>query len=90
MTPTTLEPTTSRYALVSNDAPPVLDDNSVLTEPETRKRVRLSKATLIRMRQSPDLGGLPFVRLSPGRIGYLWRDVKAYIEARRITVAEAA
>jgi hypothetical protein len=61
-----------------------LDDDAVLTEPETRKRVRLSKATLIRMRQRPDCGGLPFVQLSPGRIGYLWRDVKAYILARRV------
>jgi hypothetical protein len=87
MTPTTPEPTTSRCALESNNAPPALDDNTVLTEPETRKRVRLSKATLIRVRQSPDLGGLPFIQLSPGRIGYLWGDVKAYILARRVTVA---
>jgi hypothetical protein len=93
MTPTTLtmpSPATSRFALMSNDAVPVLDDDTVLTEPEARKRLRLSKATMIRMRQSPDLGGLPFVRLSPKRIGYLWGDLKTYLEARRVTVGERA
>jgi hypothetical protein len=83
--PTMPSPATSRFALMSNDPLPALDDDTVLTEPETRKRVRLSKATLIRMRQSPDLGGLPFIQLSPGRIGYLWGDVKTYILARRVT-----
>jgi hypothetical protein len=39
------------------------------------------------MRQQPDCGGLPFVRLSEKRIGYLRRDVGAFLLARRVTVA---
>jgi hypothetical protein len=59
-------------------------DNSVLTEPEARHLLRLSKITLIRMRKLANQGGLPFVQLSPGRIGYFRRDVIAYLAARRV------
>lgn len=58
--------------------------DAVLTEPEARQLLRLSKITMLRMRQLPDQGGLPFVRLSPGRIGYFQRDVHAYLATRRV------
>ena len=59
------------------------EDEFVLTVPEVRQLLRLSKITLLRMRQRDDRGGLPFVQLSPGRIGYL-HDVRAYLAARRV------
>jgi hypothetical protein len=61
-----------------------IQDDAVLTEPEARQLLRLSKITLLRMRQLDDRGGLPFVQLSPGRIGYFRRDVLAYLAARRV------
>lgn len=70
----------------SIDNPP--QNNVVLTEPEVRRSLRLSKATLIRMRQRPDRGGLPFVQLSAGRIGYLDSDVRAFLAARRVGATE--
>jgi hypothetical protein len=60
------------------------DDEVVLTEPEVRQLLRLSKITLLRMRQREDRGGLPFVQLSPGRIGYLRGDLRAFLAARRV------
>jgi hypothetical protein len=65
----------------------VLDDHkqfSVLTEQEARALLRLSKITLLRMRQLPDAGGLPFVQLSQSRIGYRLSDIDAYLAARRV------
>jgi hypothetical protein len=56
----------------------------VLTEREARTLLRLSRVTLLRMRQLPDKGGLPFVQLSSGRIGYLRSDVRSYLAARRV------
>lgn len=63
---------------------PALVDDLVLTEPEARQLLRVSKITLIRMRKLADKGGLPFVKLSPGRIGYLRRDIIDYLAARRV------
>ena len=60
------------------------EDYTVLTEAEVRQQLRLSKITLLRMRQRDDRGGLPFVQLSPGRIGYLRADVTAFLAARRV------
>jgi hypothetical protein len=36
------------------------------------------------MRQQPDAGGLPFIQLSQGRIGYRLSDIEAYLTARRV------
>src|SRR3954468_13993193 len=55
---------------------------AVLTVADTARLLGVSKFTLLRMRKRKD--GLPFVRLSPGRIGYLRSDVHAYIAARRV------
>jgi len=63
---------------------PALTDDLILTEPEARHLLRLSKLTLIRMRMRADKGGLPFVRLSAGRIGYLRRDLVSYLAAQRV------
>lgn len=66
-------------------APTVSVGNAaVLTEREVRQLLRLRKITLLRVRQRDDRGGLPFVQLSPGRIGYLRRDIDAYLAACRI------
>jgi hypothetical protein len=61
-----------------------LDDYAVLTEPEVRRLTGLSKITLLRMRKRDDCGGLPYIQLSPGRIGYMRRDTCAYLIARRV------
>ena len=63
---------------------PASVDDMVLTEPEARQLLRVSKITLIRMRKLADKGGLPFVKLSPGRIGYLRRDIITYLATRRV------
>jgi hypothetical protein len=63
---------------------PVSADDLVLTELEARQLLRVSKITLIRMRKLADKGGLPFVKLSPGRIGYLRRDIISYLATRRV------
>jgi len=60
--------------------------DAVLTEPEARQLLRLSKITLLRMRQLSDRGGLPFIQLSQARIGYFRRDVLAYLSRRRVGV----
>jgi len=59
-------------------------DIYVLTAEHTAQKLGLSKITLIRMRQRADCGGLPFVRLSQHRIGYLSSDVDAFLAARRV------
>ncbi len=60
------------------------EDDLVLTAAETAQLLSVSTFTLLRMRQRDDTGGLPFVQLSPGRIGYSRRDVRAYVAARRV------
>ena len=60
------------------------DEDAVLTVAETARLLGVSKFTLLRMRQRESCGGLPFVQLSPGRIGYLRRDVRAYLAACRV------
>jgi hypothetical protein len=60
------------------------DDDAVSTVAYTARLLGVSEITLLRMRQREDRGGLPFVQLSPGRIGYLRRDVRAFLEARRV------
>lgn len=59
-------------------------EDRVLTAAEAAKQLGLSRFTMLRMRRSPDAGGLPFVRLSQGRIGYRGRDIEAYLFARRV------
>jgi hypothetical protein len=44
----------------------------------------VSVFTLLRMRQRPGADGLPFIQLSPKRIGYRLGDVRAYLKARRV------
>lgn len=71
VTPT--DPTTS---------PP--DDDRVLTAAETAVLLGVSEFTLLRKRQRPKADGLPFVQLSPNRIGYRLGDVRAFLLARRV------
>ena len=40
--------------------------------------------TLLRMRQRPNAGGLPFVKLSQHRVGYLRDDLLAFLAVRRV------
>ena len=60
------------------------NDDAVLTVAGTAQLLSVSKFTLLRMRQREGCGGLPFVQISPGRIGYLRRDVQSFLAARRI------
>jgi hypothetical protein len=59
-------------------------DVTVMSAADTARYLGVLKITLLRVRQRDARGGLPFVQLSPGRIGYLRRDVDAYLAARRI------
>lgn len=61
-----------------------LDDTCIMTAADVQRVLGLSKFTLLRMRQCDGAGGLPFVQLSEGRVGYLRNDVLAYIAARRV------
>jgi hypothetical protein len=63
---------------------PTMVEDAVLTAAETATLLGLSKFTLLRMRQRPGSDGLPFVQLSPNRIGYVRRDVLAFLAARRV------
>ena len=47
----------------------------------------LSVITLKRMRRRADCGGLPWVRLSAGRVGYMESDIENYLTARRVIPA---
>src|SRR2546421_604146 len=68
----------------------ISDDDRVQTAADTARQLGVSEFTLLRMRQSDNSGGLPFVQLSPGRIGYLRGDIRAYLVARRVgTLPEA-
>jgi hypothetical protein len=68
----------------------VSDADRVLTACETARMLALSEFTLLRKRQQPDGGGLPFVRLSAHRIGYRLGDVQAFLAARRVGSLNAA
>jgi DNA-binding MurR/RpiR family transcriptional regulator len=59
-------------------------EDSVQTAADTARQLGVSKFTLLRMRQAEGCSGLPFVQISPGRIGYLKSDVRAYLAARRV------
>jgi hypothetical protein len=59
-------------------------EDAVLTADDTARLLGVSKITLLRMRQRPSADGLPFVRLSAHRIGYVRRDVLAFLAARRV------
>jgi predicted DNA-binding transcriptional regulator AlpA len=67
------------------DLPPSPQDDAVLNSNEVSQLLGLSKFTLLRMRQRPDLGGLPYIKLSEGRLGYQRRDVRAFLAARRVS-----
>jgi hypothetical protein len=64
--------------------PQMPNEDTVLTASETSKFLGISEFTLLRMRQRPNAGGLPFVKLSPHRLGYLRRDLLAFLAARRV------
>ena len=64
---------------------PSTDDN-VLTAAEVARLLSVSEFTLLRMRQRPSADGLPFVKLSANRIGYIRRDVLAFLAARRVGI----
>jgi hypothetical protein len=58
-------------------------EDEILTAAATAKLLGLSIFTLLRKRQEPDGGDLPWVRLSERRIGYRRGDVRHYQLARR-------
>lgn len=62
----------------------LLDEDACLSTGETAQLLGVDRITLLRMRQLDDCGGLPWVRVSPGRIGYMRRDIRAYLAARRV------
>jgi hypothetical protein len=62
------------------------ENYTVLSPAETARLLGVHKLTLLRMRQRDDYGGLPYVRLSSNRIGYVWHDVQAFLAARRVGV----
>ena len=66
------------------------DEHAVLTAVDTASLLGVSKITLLRMRQQPNAGGLPYVQLSTNRIGYVRRDVLAFLAARRVGVLPQA
>jgi hypothetical protein len=72
--------------------PPWVDDNDrILTVGEVIGMLGVSVFTLLRMRQRPNADGLPYIQLSPKRIGYRLGDVRAYLRARRVgALTEAA
>jgi predicted DNA-binding transcriptional regulator AlpA len=74
--------------MTSNTPKITLDGDGVLTATEVSSLLGLSKFTLLRMRQRGARSGLPYVQLSPGRIGYLRSDVRAYLAARRVTTTD--
>jgi hypothetical protein len=59
-------------------------ENRVLTVAETAELLGVSVFTLLRKRQRPNADGLPFVQLSPKRIGYRVSDIMAFLNARRV------
>jgi predicted DNA-binding transcriptional regulator AlpA len=63
---------------------PTSPEDTVLNATETAALLGVSKFTLLRMRQRSDADGLPFVKLSPNRIGYVRRDVLAFLASRRV------
>ena len=56
----------------------------ILTADTVAQMLGLHRHTLMRMRAQPDAGGLPFVAISPRRLGYRLGDVQAYLAARRV------
>lgn len=56
------------------------DDLQVLTRADVLKLIRVSSATLHRAVKA---GLIPVVRLSPGRIGFLRRDIRDFLNTRR-------
>jgi len=73
----------SATAVRSDNAQAQFHDR-VLTAPATAEMLGLSEFTLLRKRQLPDAGGLPFVQLSAKRIGYRLSDVLAFLNAHRV------
>ena len=61
-------------------------EDAVLTAAEAARMLGVSEFTLLRMRQRPNADGLPYVKLSPKRIGYIRRDLLAFLAARRVGV----
>jgi hypothetical protein len=59
-------------------------EDQVLSPRDTAKQLGCSEFTLLRMRQRPNSDGLPWVRLTAGRIGYRRGDIRAYLLARRV------
>lgn len=58
-------------------------EDRVLSEVEAARFLTLSRQTLANMRCRRT--GPRYIRLLPGRIGYLLSDLKQYVEERRIT-----
>jgi predicted DNA-binding transcriptional regulator AlpA len=70
--------------------PMIPTEDNVLTVAETARLLGVSQFTLLRMRQRPDADGLPYVKLSPHRLGYVRRDVLAFLAMRRVGVLSKA
>lgn len=63
----------------------------VLRTAEAAKYLGIASSTLTKSRLKPGADTVPWVRLTSRRVGYLVRDLDAYLEARRRTgTAEAA
>lgn len=60
------------------------DGDVVQTISETAQQLGVTKPTLWRWRRRADRNGLPYVQLSESRVGYLRRDVRAFLVARRV------
>jgi hypothetical protein len=62
----------------------------ILTTKEAAARLRKHPITLWKWRQLPDYGGLPFIRISSGSIGYRTSAVEALLNARTVRRDAAA
>ena len=79
MRPLPTQPATANPAPVESAAAPVV--HRVLTVEEVSKLTGLSPRTLRRMRAEG--GGPVYVNLSAQRVGYLHRDITAWLEQQR-------
>jgi hypothetical protein len=79
-----------KTAAARDDTVFVSDADRVLTVAETALMLGISEFTLLRKRQQPRGDGLPFVRLSANRIGYMLSDVRAFLAAHRVGSLDAA
>ena len=66
------------------------DPDRIVSADDAAKILGVHPHTLLRMCQSPDAGGLPWVKISAQRIGYRLGDIRSFIAARRVGTLHAA